>query len=272
MAHLQNGGGHGSAAAGTSLDQQEKQEQRHEHDSLSLASQNEADDSPNSAADAFIEEFQKATEVLDLNEGEDTVDSLFQVIPIFLASAGAAADERNAELVLDVERNRETCRTIYGFLDHDGEGGGIDASDMKQALQRQGIRVNSAQAAKLIEEIDTDGDGSINFEEFFNAVQAHLVRKHQTAGHADQNATTTGSMIAATSAQLWGAFDRACPAARPFYGGLTQTCKRVATHPSFDYTIIVCIMLIAVTTVMELEIEETEVRRAHQSSSTHHYL
>jgi hypothetical protein len=243
--------------------EQDKQDHRKEHEKFSLLSlQNESPKSgtaAENAADAFIHEFQKSTEALDLNEGEDTVESLFQVIPIFLASAGTAADERNAEITLDVDRNREMCRQIYDFMDHDGAGGGIDASDMKQALQRQGIRVNAAQAAHLIEEMDANGDGCIDFDEFFSAVQGHFEHKHAFAIADTMNKkVTVGSMIADKSALFWGAFDRACPAARPYYAGLTESCKRVVAHPSFDSTIIVCIMLIALTTVMELEIEDTQ--------------
>ena len=269
MAHfVPHGGSHGAGGAANALGQKEKEEHRKEHDQLSLfALQKEnpkhVGDAADTAADAFIREFQKSTEALDLNEGEDTVDSLFQVIPIFLASAGTAADERNAELTLDVDRNRAMCRQIYDFMDHDGAGGGIDASDMKQALQRQGIRVNAAQAGHLIEEIDANGDGCIDFEEFFNAVQGHFVRKQKSAGHAPGQKETIGSMMAAKFAQFWGAFDKACPAARPAYAALTQTCKRVVAHPAFDGTIIICIMLIALTTVLELEVEDVTVRGTH---------
>ena len=85
-------------------------------------------------------------------------------------------------------------------MDHEGSGDGIDAGDLKQALQRHGIRVTIVQAAQLIKEIDDDGNGSINFEEFFEAVQAHFERQYNKELTNDLIAEKESATMAAARA------------------------------------------------------------------------
>ena len=87
-------------------------------------------------------------------------------------------------------------------MDHEGSGDGIDAGDLKQALQRHGIRVTIVQAAQLIKEIDDDGNGSINFEEFFEAVQAHFERQYNKELTNDLIAEKESATMAAARAGL----------------------------------------------------------------------
>ena len=143
-------------------------------------------------------------------------------------------------------------------MDHEGSGDGIDAGDLKQALQRHGIRVTIVQAAQLIKEIDDDGNGSINFEEFFEAVQAHFERQYNKELTNDLIAEKESATMAAARAGLASArhaIHAVCPGLLPAYLALARRCKWLVEIPWFDRTITFCIMLVAVATVLSLEVD-----------------
>ena len=55
------------------------------------------------------------------------------------------------------------------MLDHDG-GGSIDASELYQALSTLDIDVSEEEIQRLLKDVDQDGNGEIDFEEFLYAM------------------------------------------------------------------------------------------------------
>ena len=56
-------------------------------------------------------------------------------------------------------------REVFAFFDEDNNNE-ISHDELKKALNQSGGKYTDKQIAKMIRKIDTNGDGSINFEEF----------------------------------------------------------------------------------------------------------
>ena len=72
-----------------------------------------------------------------------------------------------------IHRNQEeggdNIRQAFTVFDQDGNGS-ISAIELKLVLQEKGIEMTDAEVAEAIREADTDGDGEIDYNEFFNVV------------------------------------------------------------------------------------------------------
>ncbi|KAK0407528.1 hypothetical protein QR680_019243 [Steinernema hermaphroditum] len=68
----------------------------------------------------------------------------------------------------DVQYTKEELsefRALFSMLDTDGSGA-LGNDELKQAVQRLGLQIRSEEIDDLIKEVDADGNGEIDFEEF----------------------------------------------------------------------------------------------------------
>jgi centrin-1 len=54
--------------------------------------------------------------------------------------------------------------------------GTIDANELKVAMKALGFEANDQEVKQMIASIDTDGSGTIDYEEFLNMMTAKMVR------------------------------------------------------------------------------------------------
>ncbi len=71
---------------------------------------------------------------------------------------------------LPVRRTREEATTLFKLLDMSGKGR-VSPSDLLKLSEELGEPLSKDEAMKLIESADADGDGFLNFEEFYRVVK-----------------------------------------------------------------------------------------------------
>lgn len=59
--------------------------------------------------------------------------------------------------------------------------GTIDANELKVAMKALGFEANDQEVKQMIASIDTDGSGTIDYEEFLNMMTAKMVRTFKTS-------------------------------------------------------------------------------------------
>lgn len=59
--------------------------------------------------------------------------------------------------------------------------GTIDANELKVAMKALGFEANDQEVKQMIASIDTDGSGTIDYEEFLNMMTAKMVRTFETS-------------------------------------------------------------------------------------------
>ena len=74
----------------------------------------------------------------------------------------------NAEAHADNEITDEELHQLYSSFDHDNNGQ-LEHDEIKELLGQLGVAGNEIAVAKFIQEVDTDGDGSVSFDEFRSA-------------------------------------------------------------------------------------------------------
>lgn len=70
----------------------------------------------------------------------------------------------------------EEIREAFNLFDTDGSGA-IDPKELKQAMQSLGFEAKNATIYQMISDIDKDGNGSIEFDEFLDMMTAKMVRR-----------------------------------------------------------------------------------------------
>jgi Ca2+-binding EF-hand superfamily protein len=68
----------------------------------------------------------------------------------------------------------EEIREAFNLFDTDGSGA-IDPAELKQAMQSLGFESKNATIYQMISDIDKDGNGSIEFDEFLDMMTAKMV-------------------------------------------------------------------------------------------------
>ena len=63
----------------------------------------------------------------------------------------------------------------------DDKSGAIDISELKAAMANLGLESKNAQVAQMVNDLDADGSGSIDFEEFLNMLTAKVTKKETRA-------------------------------------------------------------------------------------------
>jgi centrin-1 len=74
------------------------------------------------------------------------------------------------------EEEVEEIREAFNLFDTDGSGT-IDPKELKAAMQSLGFEAKNQTIYQMIGDIDKDGSGSIDFEEFLDMMTAKMVRR-----------------------------------------------------------------------------------------------
>jgi hypothetical protein len=70
----------------------------------------------------------------------------------------------------------EEIKEAFNLFDTDGSGT-IDPKELKSAMQSLGFEAKNATIYQMIGDIDKDGSGSIDFDEFLDMMTAKMVRR-----------------------------------------------------------------------------------------------
>jgi centrin-1 len=73
------------------------------------------------------------------------------------------------------EEEIEEIREAFNLFDTDGSGT-IDPKELKAAMQSLGFEAKNQTIYQMIGDIDKDGSGEIDFEEFLDMMTAKMVR------------------------------------------------------------------------------------------------
>lgn len=75
------------------------------------------------------------------------------------------------------EEEIEEIREAFNLFDTDGSGT-IDPKELKAAMQSLGFEAKNQTIYQMIADIDKDGNGSIDFDEFLDMMTAKMVSYH----------------------------------------------------------------------------------------------
>merc|ERR1719352_1542839 len=82
-----------------------------------------------------------------------------------MARGRAAADKRANELKSLTDEQKAELREAFDLFDTDGSGA-VDASELHTAMKALGFEPKKEEIAKMVKEMDKDGDATVDFEEF----------------------------------------------------------------------------------------------------------
>merc|ERR1711934_716552 len=82
-----------------------------------------------------------------------------------MARGRAAADKRAAELKSLTDEQKAELREAFDLFDTDGSGA-VDAAELHTAMKALGFEPKKEEIAKMVKEMDKDGDATVDFEEF----------------------------------------------------------------------------------------------------------
>merc|ERR1712162_4091 len=77
----------------------------------------------------------------------------------------AAADKRAGELKMLTDEQKAELKEAFELFDTDGSGA-VDASELHTAMKALGFEPKKEEIAKMVREMDKDGDATVDFEEF----------------------------------------------------------------------------------------------------------
>merc|ERR1719336_2091197 len=75
------------------------------------------------------------------------------------------------------ENKRDTYKSVFKEFDKDGDSF-IDKTELKELLKRWKVKVNDEEADDIMNEIDKNKDGKIDFEEFYHYMEAMSNPRH----------------------------------------------------------------------------------------------
>merc|ERR1712159_376597 len=78
---------------------------------------------------------------------------------------------------LSAEQKAEV-KEAFDLFDTDGSGA-IDAKELKVAMQALGFEPTAAEIAKMVSDLDIDGNATIEFEEFVEMMEGKMSEKDQ---------------------------------------------------------------------------------------------
>merc|ERR1711966_502995 len=82
-----------------------------------------------------------------------------------MARGRAGADKRAAELKNLSDEQKQELREAFDLFDTDGSGA-VDSSELHTAMKALGFEPKKEEIAKMVREMDKDGDATVDFEEF----------------------------------------------------------------------------------------------------------
>merc|ERR1712097_217605 len=74
------------------------------------------------------------------------------------------------------EEQLDEIREAFGLFDSDASGA-IDVRELKAAMRALGFEVKNEELKKMVTDIDTDGNGTIEFSEFLNMMTGKMGEK-----------------------------------------------------------------------------------------------
>merc|ERR1712031_139779 len=77
----------------------------------------------------------------------------------------AAADKRAGELKMLTDEQKAELKEAFELFDTDGSGA-VDTSELHTAMKALGFEPKKEEIAKMVKEMDKDGDATVDFEEF----------------------------------------------------------------------------------------------------------
>merc|ERR1711898_74210 len=77
----------------------------------------------------------------------------------------AGADKRAADLKNLTEEQKGELREAFDLFDTDGSGA-VDFTELHTAMKALGFEPKKEEVAKMVKEMDKDGDATVDFEEF----------------------------------------------------------------------------------------------------------
>merc|ERR1712230_259032 len=92
-----------------------------------------------------------------------------------MSRRGAAAGKKKAKGGL-TEEQIEEIREAFNLFDADNSGA-IDVRELKAAMRALGFEVKKEELKKMISDIDNDGNGSIEFQEFLEMMTGKMGEK-----------------------------------------------------------------------------------------------
>merc|ERR1711959_388842 len=82
-----------------------------------------------------------------------------------MARGRAAADKRANDLKNLSDEQKAELREAFDLFDTDGSGA-VDAAELHTAMKALGFEPKKEEIAKMVREMDKDGDATVDFEEF----------------------------------------------------------------------------------------------------------
>merc|ERR1711981_189445 len=90
---------------------------------------------------------------------------------------GAAVDQLNMPKPKEMsEDQKKEVKEAFDLFGTDGSGQ-IDAKELKVAMQALGFEPTQAEITKMVQEIDVDGNATIEFEEFVEMMEGKMGEK-----------------------------------------------------------------------------------------------
>merc|ERR1711959_698064 len=93
-----------------------------------------------------------------------------------MARGRAGADKRAAELKSLSDEQKQELREAFDLFDTDGSGA-VDASGLHTAMKALGFEPKKEEIAKMVKEMDKDGDATVDFEEFCKMMAEKMNQK-----------------------------------------------------------------------------------------------
>merc|ERR1711981_771207 len=90
---------------------------------------------------------------------------------------GAAVDQLNMPKPKEMsEDQKKEVKEAFDLFDTDGSGA-IDAKELKVAMQALGFEPTNQEITKMVQEIDVDGNSTVEFEEFVEMMEGKMSGK-----------------------------------------------------------------------------------------------
>merc|ERR1711918_44649 len=95
---------------------------------------------------------------------------------IAMARGRAGADKRAADLKNLTDEQKQELREAFDLFDTDGSGA-VDFSELHTAMKALGFEPKKEEIAKMVKEMDKDGDATVDLEEFFKMMAEKMNQK-----------------------------------------------------------------------------------------------
>lgn len=219
---------------------------------------------------SYITKFHSETITMGFKEmffkQENGIESLLTVVPIFLSKEKGSDEETQ-------QARQDRLRRLYSELDRDGDNA-ITPTEMKTAMSTMGVNMTIKEIETLFHEGDADGNGHLSFEEFEDVIDKALEKKAsksrkvsrvdltvlQADGAARKMGKHVGKRVVSGAKTISSSLR--CADRYDCFANFSQKC---ATHPMFERIVVICIFLVGIATMVQLEFIEEDDADSSQS-------